>query len=84
MPELLSFLEELQNKGFIFRGHSDGKYILQPSMFRKDSLIKLIENYPEKANVHKWISSTVVNDSINAWTKGIRPWYVDRIFRQRP
>lgn len=78
--ELITLLSQLQNEEFIFRGHSSGKYILQPSVFRKDSLIKLAENYPENANVQKWMDSEAINHTINAWTKGMRPVYLNQIF----
>lgn len=79
--DLISSLKQLQNEGFIFRGHSDGKYILQPSAYRKDSLIKLAEIYPERTNQQKWCSSAAVQETIKAWTNGVRPWYLERIFK---
>lgn len=79
--ELISSLNQLQSEGFIFRGHSDGKYILQPSVYRKDSLIKLAEIYPERTNQKKWCSSAAIQETIKAWTNGVRPWYLERIFK---
>lgn len=79
--DLIFSLKKLQNEGFIFRGHSDSKYILQPSTYRKDSLIKLAEIYPARTNQHKWCSSAAVQETIHAWTNGIRPWYLERIFK---
>lgn len=78
--ELISRLNELQHEGFIFRGHSSGKYILEPSGFRKDSLIKLSENFPNTVDTQRWFSSEAINNTINSWTKGMRPWYLGRLF----
>lgn len=78
--ELISKLSELQKRGFVFRGHSSGKYRLEPSAFRKDILKKLAKIFPANDISKNWRNSNEINSIINLWTKGRRPKNLSNIF----
>ncbi|VEB35511.1 FRG domain-containing protein [Legionella cherrii] len=78
--ELISELSSLQQKDFIFRGHSSGLYRLEPSAFRNDILKKHADIFPSKEISKQWRSSKEVNQVIKFWGQGIPEQIISRVF----
>lgn len=78
--ELISKLSILQQDGFIFRGHSNGKYRLEPGAFRKDVLKKWADIYLSKTISKQWRLSKEVKDVIKWWGQGIPTQVISRVF----
>ena len=65
----ISSLEKLQLDGFIFRGHENFKYVLQPSAFRTQSINKMKSNFEIPSQVvENWQNSQVIQNVIQSWT----------------
>lgn len=78
--ELITKLSILQQANFIFRGHSSGKYRLEPGAFRKDILKKWADIHLSKTISKPWRSSNEVKDVIKWWGQGIPTQVISRVF----
>ena len=78
--ELINKLSILQQANFIFRGHSSGKYRLEPGAFRKDILKKWADIHLSKTISKQWRSSNGVKDVIKCWGQGIPTQVISRVF----
>jgi len=51
--KFLEKLDSLANQGYVFRGHADSNFYLQPSTFRKNVFNELIKEYASLTNCFK-------------------------------
>ena len=80
--ELITELENLyKQRDYVFRGHFDEKYILQPSAFRKETRQKYNEAFPVKQEYisNEWLKSKKLSKKVRSILR-IEDHFYSRIY----
>lgn len=65
---VIAQLDELQQAGFIFRGHESFKYILMPNAFRTPTLLKMKREFEiQDSVIDEWFKNKFIMQSVNDW-----------------
>ncbi len=65
---IITQLNQLQQEGFIFRGHENFKYTLTPSAFRPNTLTKMKNEFGiEDSIIDEWFKNKFIMQHINEW-----------------
>lgn len=60
---LIHRLDELKKNGYVFRGHADPAWLLQPKIFRPHEMQKIAEKFPVKADgISKWMKNEKIEN----------------------